>query len=157
MNSKRFLPPLLLLFLVGCAAQPKVVQSQMQIRAYQSHEYETTKRIAFDSTMSVLQDAGFIIESADFETGFITGKGTTESHTAIWLGTVNEYVRMTAFVEQRTTSVARVRVNLVESSQRKSVWNEAQDVINEVGVRDPETYQQLFEKIDQAIFIKKNL
>jgi hypothetical protein len=64
---------------------------------------------------------------------------------------------MTAFVEQRTTSVARVRVNLVESSQRKSVWNESQDVINEVGVRDPETYQQLLEKIDQAVFIKKNL
>jgi hypothetical protein len=64
---------------------------------------------------------------------------------------------MTAFVEQRTPSLARVRVNLVESSQRKSVWNETQDVINEVGVRDPETYQQLFEKVDQAIFIKKNL
>jgi len=156
MKSKRLLP-FLFLFLIGCAAQPKISQSQMQIRSYQSHEYETTKRVAFDSTMSVLQDAGFIIESADFETGFVTGKGTTQSRTAVWFGTMNEYVRMTAFVEQRTSTVARVRVNLVESSQRKSVWNEAQDVINEVGVRDPETYQQLFERIDQAVFIKKNL
>ena len=156
MKSKQLLP-FLFLFLVGCAAQPKITQSQMQIRAYQSHEYETTKRIAFDSTMSVLQDAGFIIESADFDTGFVTGKGTTQSRTAVWFGTMNEHVRMTAFVEQRTSTVARVRVNLVESSQRKSVWNETQDVINEAGVRDPETYQQLFEKIDQAVFIKKNL
>jgi hypothetical protein len=156
MNSKRLFP-LLFVFLVGCAAQPKITQSQMEIQAYQSREFETTKRIAFDSTMSVLQDAGFIIESADFETGFITGKGTTQSRTAILLGTMNEHVRMTAFVEQRTSSLARVRVNLVESSQRKSVWNETQDVINEAGVRDPETYQQLFEKVDQAIFIKKNL
>ncbi len=156
MNSK-WLFPLLFVFLVGCATQPKIVQSQMEIRAYQSHEYETTKRVAFDSTMSVLQDAGFIIESADFETGFITGKGTTKSRTAIWFGAMNEHVRMTAFVEQRTPSLARVRVNLVESSQRKSVWNESQDVINESGIRDPVTYQQLFEKIDQAVFIKKNL
>ena len=57
--------------LASCAATPKVTQSQMEIQAYQSHEFETTKRIAFDSTMSVLQDSGFIIESADFETGFI--------------------------------------------------------------------------------------
>ena len=156
MSPKRF-SPLLFLFLAACAAQPKVTQSQMEILAYQSREFETTKRIAFDSTMSVLQDAGFIIEFADFETGFITGKGTTQARTAIWVGTMNEHVRMTAFVEQRTPSLARVRVNLVESSQRKSVWNETQDVINEVGVRDPETYQQLFEKVDQAIFIKKNL
>lgn len=156
MNPKRF-APIVLLFLVACAAQPKVTQSQMEILAYQSRDFETTKRIAFDSTMSVLQDAGFIIESADFETGFITGKGTTRSRTDILLGATNEHVRMTAFVEQRTPALARIRVNLVASSQRKSVWNETQDVINEVGVRDPETYQQLFEKVDQAIFIKKNL
>lgn len=156
MNSKRFLP-LLFLTLAGCATAPIVSQSQMEIQAYQSHEFDTTKRIAFDSTMSVLQDAGFIIESADYETGFITGKGTTKSRTAGWFGAMNEHVRMTAFVEQRTSSVARVRVNLVESSQRKSVWNETQDVINEVGVRDPEAYQRLFENIDQAVFIKRNL
>ncbi len=156
MNPKRFFP-LFFIFLVGCAAQPKITQSQMEIQAYQSHEFETTKRIAFDSTMSVLQDAGFIIESADFETGFITGKGTTTSRSAPWFGATNEHVRMTAFVEQRTSNLARVRVNLVESSQRKSVWNETQDVINQVGVRDPTAYQQLFERVDQAVFIKKNL
>ena len=37
------------------------------------------------------------------------------------------------------------------------MWNETQDVIKETGVRNTETYQQLFENIDQAIFIKKNL
>jgi len=66
---------------------------------------------------------------------------------------MNEHVKMTAFIEQRTSSLARVRVNLIDAAQRKS----AQDVINEVSVRNTETYQQLFEKIDQAIFIKKNL
>ncbi len=129
----------------------------MQIQAYQSHEFETTKRIAFDATMSILQDAGFIIESADFETGFITGKGTTQSRLDLWWGPMSEHVRMTAFIEQRTSSLARVRLNLVESSQRKSVWNLAQDVINEVGIRDPQAYQLLFEKMDQTIFVKKNL
>lgn len=154
---KKWVLAFCLLGLAACATEPVVNQSQMEIQAYQSQEFETSKRIAFDSTMSVLQDAGFIIESADFETGFITGKGTTKSRSDMWFGAKNEHVKMTAFVEQRTASMSRVRVNLVEAVQRKSVWNEAQDVINEKGVRDPEAYQQLFAKIDQAIFIKKNL
>lgn len=156
MNS-RFLFFIVILSLAACAAPPKITQSQMQIQAYQSHEFETTKRVTFDSTLSVLQDLGFIIESADFETGFMTGKGASDSHYDIWWGAMNEHTRMTAFVEQRTSSMARVRINIIESEQRKSAWNPAQDVINETGVRDPKVYQEIFEKIDQAIFIKENL
>ena len=147
----------LFVFLVACAAPPKVTQSGMEIQAYQSHEFETPKRIAFDSTMSVLQDAGFIIESADYETGFITGRGTSTARTDMWYGATNEHIEMTAFVEQRTSTLSRVRVNLVDSSQRKSAWNPAQDVITEKGVRDPVTYQKLFDLISQTIFVRENL
>ena len=129
----------------------------MEILSYQAHEFEATKRQAFDSTLSVLKDTGFIIESADFETGFMTGKGTSDSRFDIWWGTMNESVEMTAFVEQRSSTMSRVRINIIESEQRKSFWNPSQDVINQQGVRDPKVYQALFEKIDQAIFIKKNL
>jgi len=148
---------LALLMLVGCAAPPKVTQSQMEIQAYQSHEFEATKRQAFDSTLSVLQDSGFIIGSADFDSGFMTGKGTSDSRYDFWWGPMNEHVEMTAFIEQRTSSTARVRLNVVSTEQRKSTWNPSQDVINQEGVRDPKVYQEIFEKIDQAIFIKKNL
>lgn len=85
-----------------------------------------------------------------------TGKGTSDSHYNVWWGAMNEHVRMTAYVEQRNAAVARVRL-MVESTQRKCAWNSSQDVINETGVRDPKVYQTLFEKIDQSIFIKKNL
>lgn len=107
--------------------------------------------------MSVLQDQGFTIESADFETGFITGKGTSQSHYNVWLGAMNDHARMTALVEQRNAAISRVRINLVEFEQPKSAWSPAQGVINETGVRDAAVYQTLFEKIDQAVFIKKNL
>jgi len=144
----------------GCASAPKVTQSQMEIQAYQSHEYEATKRQAFDSTLSVLQDSGFIIASADFDSGFITGKGPNQSRYDFWWGrfvATNEHVEMTAFIEQRTSSISRVRINVVATEQRKSPWNPSQDVINQEGVRDVKVYQEIFEKIDQAIFIKKNL
>lgn len=155
--NKNWILSITVFCLVGCAAPPKIKQSQMEIQAYQSREFETTKRIAFDSTMSVLQDAGYIVESADYETGFVTGKGTSQSGSSFWYGATNEHTRMTAFIEQRTSSLSRIRINIVESKQRKSYWNPAQDIIDEAGVRDPEVYQKLFEQIDQAIFIKKNL
>lgn len=148
---------LTLVTLVGCAAPPKVTQSQMEIQAYQSKELEATKRQAFDSTLSVLQDAGFIIASAEFDSGFMTGKGQADSKFHLWWGTQNKSVSMTAFVEERSSTRSRIRINIVETEQRKSQWNAFQDVINEDGVRDPKVYQDLFERIDQAIFIKKNL
>ncbi len=148
---------LLTVLVSSCAAPPKIIQSGLEIQSYQAHEFETTKRIAFDSTMSVLQDAGFIIESADYETGFITGRGTSTARTDFWFGATNEHIEMTAFIEQRTSELSRVRVNLVDSSQRKSAWNPAQDVITEKGVRDPVTYQTLFDKIGQTIFVRENL
>ena len=106
----------MLILLAGCAAPPKIIQSQMEIQAYQSHEFEATKRVVFDSTMSVLQDSGFIIESADFDTGFITGKGTTESRNDIWWGAMNEHVKMTAFVEQRNLNYDACSSELDRSS-----------------------------------------
>ena len=148
---------LMIFVLAGCAAAPKVTQNQMEIQAYQSKEFEATKRQAFDATFSVLQDSGFIIASADYDTGFITGAGTNDSRYDFWWGATNEHVEMTAFIEQRTSSNSRVRINVVSTEQRKSAWNKSQDVIKQKGVRDAKVYQEFFAKIDQAIFIKKNL
>ncbi len=148
---------LVIFVLAGCAAPAKVTQSQMEIQAYQSKEFEATKRQAFDATFSVLQDSGFIIASADYETGFITGTGASDSRYDLLWGATNEHVEMTTFVEQRTSTLSRVRINIVATEQRKSAWNPSQDVIKQEGVRDPKIYQDLFAKIDQAIFIKKNL
>lgn len=145
------------LALTSCVTPPPAPQSQLEIQAYQSRDFETNKRVAFDATMSVLQDAGFIIESADFDTGFITGKGPSKSRNEFFVGTVTEHTRMTAFVEQRTSTAARVRFNLVETQHRQSAWNENQEVVEENAVRDPTAYQKLFEQIDQAVFIKENL
>jgi len=146
-----------LVLLGACAAPAKIIQSSLEIQSYQSHEFETPKRVSFDSTLSVLQDAGFIIKSADYETGFITGRGTSTARTDMWYGATNEHIEMTAFIEQRTSTLSKVRVNLIDSSQRKSAWNPAQDVITEKGVRDPETYQKLFDLIGQTIFVRENL
>ena len=113
--------------------------------------------MAFDATMSVLQDAGFIIESADFDTGFITGKGTTTTRTDLILGVQNETTKMTAVVQQRTPALASIRINLVQTERRKSFWDDGQEVINEEGIRNPEPYQAIFEQVDRTLFIRQNL
>ena len=155
---KRYVMAVAVLALGACAAPPpKVTQTNLEIQAYQTREFEASKRQAFDATMSVLQDAGYIIESADFETGFITGKGNTNAKYEFLYGPVNEGTKMTATVQERGSAVASVRINIVETRQRRSVWNEMQAVINEDGVRDPVVYQKLFEQVDKTIFVLKGV
>lgn len=147
---------ILVLILVGCAGSPKVKQSNLEIQAYQTKEFETQKRTAFDATLSVLQDSGFIIDSADFETGFVTGTGTKNSDFNLFYGNVNRQTKMSAFIEQFSDVISKVRINIIQSAQRKSGWNKFQDVINEEGVRDPEVYNKLFNQIGETIFIKES-
>ena len=106
--------------------------------------------------MSVLQDAGYIISSADIETGFITAKAPQDSRFDWWYGTMNEGAEVTGTVEAFSEAKTRVRLMFVNTQQRKSAWNPYQDVIKEVGVQDPNIYNAVFDKIEQAVFIRQS-
>jgi hypothetical protein len=56
------------LCMAGCTIAPPA-PTPLQIQAFQSHEFETQKRVAFGSVLSVFQDLGYIVQSADIETG----------------------------------------------------------------------------------------
>ena len=57
----------------GCVA-PRPQLTSLEIQSIQSREFETAKPTAFAAVLSVFQDLGYIVESADKETGFITAK-----------------------------------------------------------------------------------
>jgi hypothetical protein len=138
----------------GCETT-KPMQTGLQQQAYQSRDFAATKRNSFDAVLTVLQDYGYIIESADFDTGFITGKAPTSNRFDPWWGPMNEGGKATAFVTTTGEDSSRIRLNFVSVSQRKSAWNLAQDVINEQPVTDPAIYSNVFEKVDETIFVFK--
>ena len=62
-------------------AKKKPEISSLALQQMQSRDYEVPKAVTFPSVMTILQDAGYRIESADKDTGLITGVASTSSKT----------------------------------------------------------------------------
>ncbi len=143
----------------ACAGSPKPTMTPLEIQALQTREFETTKEVAFSSVMSVFQDLGYTVESADKDTGFITAFSASDTHRD-WLLTGNQYTtqtRATAFVERitpetATPQVSRVRLNFLTGTEA-SAWY-GQKSKQDRQILDHVVYQTAFEKIENAIFVR---
>ena len=132
----------------------KSTKTSLELQSIQSQEFETTKKIAFASTLSVFQDLGYIIESGDFETGLVTGKSPTKGG-MIFGGRTQEFRRVTGFVEALGKDLAKIRINFVDVTKASSGYGMQQGV--DVPIEEPKIYQEVFEKIRKAIFVRKNI
>lgn len=72
----RSLSAIALLALIGCATPQ---QTSLELQAFQKKQFETSKKIAFASVMSVFQDIGYTIKQANAETGFIQASSPTKN------------------------------------------------------------------------------
>ena len=149
----KLLALVLLISLTGCLPPPKSTKTALELQSFQAKEFETTKKIAFASTLSVLQDHGYIIGSASLDTGLISGKSPTNSANMFFYKEMTD-VKSTAFVEEITTGRTKVRLNFVNSSSRSSGYGQRED--QDYPIEDPLVYQEIFSKIQQGIFVRKN-
>ena len=147
---------------LSMAAAPAVAGKKEQltplaIQAMQSKEFETTPRVLFRSVVSVFQDLGYIIDTADFDSGLITATSATKNKTNFWnaLGGVSASgnTRATATVEELANGRSSVRLNFV-SSKSSSSWY-GQSSKNDKPIMDAKVYQIAFEKIDEALFVRQ--
>lgn len=150
--------PILLIFnfflMAGCQAPKQEVKLPLEIQAIQKQDFETTKKIAFSSVVSVLQDLGYIIGSADFETGLITATSPT-SETIDWIFTGNSYqslTKVTGFVEKINSDLVSIRLNFVANKTASSLYGQAR--VNDTPILDKNVYIDAFNKIENAIFIR---
>jgi hypothetical protein len=141
-----------LVFVGGCASDYKPAKTGLQLQAFQKQEFEATKKIAFASTMSVFQDLGYAVGSADFETGFITAKSPTQSVAGLFTTTVMKDAKATAFIEELRTNSATVRLNFVMCKEESGAYGAKRT--EEKPVEDPAVYREVFTKIQQAIFVR---
>lgn len=155
---KTYIKPTLLgiiisLLLSSCAFNTvKPQMTSLQIQAIQSRTFDTTKKIAFNSVVSVFQDLGYIISSAEYNTGFITADSPAKAYFSFMEGgTVSEKLRATAFIEEITPGKTRVRLNFVT---HKDVSQKNGSFKQDVPIELPSTYQNAFTKIQEAIFIR---
>ncbi|MGS1015126.1 hypothetical protein ACVCL0_03835 [Rhodanobacter sp. UC4450_H17] len=143
--------------MTGCATSPKPTPTSLQIQSFQTKEFETTKTIVFGSVLSVFQDLGYIVQSADKDTGFITAASPTSNKTGFWQAMVgvasSGQTKATAFVEEIRPGYVRVRLNFVNTRNNSSAYGQTQ--AEDTPILDPKPYQVAFEKIDDAVFVRK--
>ena len=143
--------------LTGCnMAAPAPQKTSLELQAIQAREFETDKKTAFNSTMSVFQDLGYIVNSASYETGFITSQSPVKTGADLWGMHVPDGImkstKATAFVEEIRPGHAKVRLNFVNMVEQTQ--NEGQRIVEDTAVEQPEAYQNAFTKIQEAIFIR---
>ncbi|WP_205412223.1 hypothetical protein [Sphingomonas crusticola] len=142
--------------LISSGASAKKPQlSGLELQQIQARDFEASKNVAFAAVMTVLQDAGFRIGSADKDTGLITGIGTSERHMTwvpfVGFGSSKKNPVMTAFIEERGRS-ARVRLNFVMAKVKGNAYGNWSD---EEAINDVAVYKDAFEKIEKEIFIRQ--
>ena len=160
--QKIALPFLIALALSGCVTtDPVIKKTSLQIQAIQAKSFEADKLVTFRSVLSVLQDLGYVVGSASLETGFITAespivqdKSGAAMAAAIFGGVRTEgKTAVTASIEEFGKDSTRVRLNFVDKKQRSGAYG--QRAADEIPVENPVLYNNAFEKISEAIFIRK--
>jgi hypothetical protein len=143
---------------VGTPQQPVPLQNPVM----QTHEFEADKTMTMNSVMSVIQDLGYVLKSADKDVGLITaaspahapGKFLTPRLIVNGEPIVSTtQAHATAVVEEVRPGVTSVRLNFVVS--RYSDGNEF-STTREDQVLDAETYRTVFDRIQEAISARLN-
>lgn len=133
------------------AKQPEV--SGLELQQIQARDLETTPQVAFPSVMTVLQDSGYRIQTADKDTGLITAMGSSSQKMTynLWFGfgQKKKFPIVSAFIESRGSKYTRVRLNFVmsEGKSRNSFTDEKP-------ITDPAVYRDAFERIEKEIFTR---
>lgn len=152
-NLIKIVSLVLLVSLAGCLPPPQSTKSALELQAIQAKEFDTTKKIAFASTLSVMQDQGYIIISANLDTGLISGKSPTQSSNQFFYQEMTD-IKATAFVEEIVPGRTKIRLNFVTSTSRSGGYGQRSD--QDYPIEDPKLYQEVFTKIQKAIFVRKN-
>lgn len=132
--------------------------SGLELQQIQSRDFDASYDSVFPSVVTVLQDAGYRIQSADKNSGLITGVASTKSKLSYGFGGWGKKKKtpvVSAFIEARGSAAARVRLSFVMAKTKSSQYG--MNSADENAILDPAIYQDAFEKISQAIFVRTSM
>jgi len=160
MKIQRALVLTVSLLLTACATDGGAPQkTSLEIQSFQSKQFEADKKTAFNSTMSVFQDLGYVVNSASLETGFITAESPLKGADGMqaFLENISNFrsegkTAVTAFVEEINGKTTKVRLSFVQRD--KTLREYGQQANREKPILDPKVYESAFNKIGDAIFIR---
>ncbi|MFV9972683.1 MAG: hypothetical protein AB8V41_04495 [Francisella endosymbiont of Hyalomma asiaticum] len=103
------------------------------------------KCTAFDATVTVIQNLGYIIQDTNFNTGIITAKS---NQTANFLGDT-QYTESTAFIKtyKQSDKNSSIRINFVIYNSMPNPNQSGAQINTSSAVLDPQAYKNAFAKI----------
>ena len=134
----------MIIFLSGCATNQVLILTPLQIKLMQIKVFNVDKCTAFNATVTVIQNLGYIIQDTNFNTEIITAKNTK---TANFLGDT-QYTESTAFIQiYKQSDKSSIRINFVIYNSMPNP-NQSGALINtSSAVLDPQAYKNAFAKI----------
>lgn len=126
-----------------------------QIQSLQTRNYDANPDIVFSSVVSVLLDLGYTISNTDKSTGIIVAQSAAESSLgAKLLHGISDvtHTRANAFVE-KIGNKTTLRLNFVEVNEESDMGHVSRE---DTQILNPEIYKNAFDKIDNAVFIRKS-
>lgn len=156
LGAKNLILILFIALLTGCVTGPREPEmTPLQIQLMQTKVFNVSKRTAFDATVTVFQNLGYIISMANFDTGFITAQ--SPKSTNFWGNTT--YNTSTAFVSQLKPDESSIRINFVNNSSQyiNSGNGGGYSTQNDSPVLDAQAYVNAFNKIQQQIFVSTGI
>ena len=146
---------LIAILMTGCATPPPTL-TPLEIQSLQTREYEDDKGVVFASVMSVFADLGYTINAADRDTGLITAESATNSDgsSQFWFGiTMVSQTKATAFIEV-IGNMTKVRLNFVATNESSTSYGQSDR--QDTPILDAIVYQNAFERVESAIFIRSS-
>lgn len=135
------------------AKNPKL--TPMELQAIQSREFEVSKEVAFGAVMTVIQDLGYTVETADVVSGFITAASPAENKTnffeALGGASSSGNTTMTVFLMPMPNGMTRIRLNFVNTRSMSTAYGRGSR--QDKPILDAAVYNNAWERIDEALFV----
>lgn len=161
---KRYLLPLLLvaisLTFFNCGGSSKPKLSPMQIRELTTKMFESDYETVFRSTLTVLQDQGYVIKNTDMAAGLILGYADRKTafgsqlFSALMLGFVAHKgtdIEVSCMVNKNSDTSTELRMNVQEAKYGQSSVYSGTSKTDSTLIRDPKIYKALFDQIGVEI------
>ena len=150
---KKIFPALLaIVLLTGCVSSQGPQLTPLEIQSMQTRSYSESQATVFKSMISVFQDLGYRIVSADLDTGLITAESTAERSESFWTGAAKVHqTKANAFVE-RIGKQTKIRLSFTFAEERSTAYGREDK--QEDQILDAAAYQNAFEKLENAIFVR---
>lgn len=146
----------------------------VEIQAMQSRTIDCSYKVAYAAVIDIFQELGYIIQNSEFSTGLIVAKSSIDDYTSgkwtpgkwtdgkwtpgEWTPNAESTMRWrtaTAHIEELSNNQVLIRVSFIAHKQMSNELIKNSE--SSYAITSAQVYAKFYSKIDNAIFIRKNL